>query len=107
MAKVSPKTDVHQYTKEARGRKAAESREKSGAELLEDRQKNKERFENYVRDANNYVRDANDAMRTLETKKSILNLRKKTLEYKTGKKKKKEKKGGEVSPEDFATKWIA
>ena len=56
--------------KEARGRKAAESREKSDAELLEDRQKNKEKFENML-----------DDMRILRTKESILNLRKKTLEY--------------------------
>ena len=44
-----------------------------------------------------------DDMRILRTKESILNLRKKTLEYKT--KKKKEKKGS-VTEEDMYTKVI-
>tara|TARA_R110000823_G_C15851063_1_gene492164 strand:+ start:748 stop:1014 length:267 start_codon:yes stop_codon:yes gene_type:complete len=37
--------------KEARGRKAAESFEKSDAELFENRQKNKERFEDNIKNA--------------------------------------------------------
>ena len=44
-----------------------------------------------------------DDMRKLDTKRSILNLRKKTLEYKAGKKKKKQ---GVVNEEDMFTKVI-
>ena len=44
-----------------------------------------------------------DDLRRLKTKESILNLRKKTLEYKTGKKKKKK---SSVTEEDMYTKVI-
>ena len=80
--------------KEARGREAAESLEKtfqkSGPAFSEQETKD-------MRD------DMRDDMRKLNTKRSILNLRKKTLEYKAGKKKKKQ---GVVTEEDMFTKVI-
>jgi len=75
--------------KEARGRRAAESAEKKFEPAFSEQE----------------TKDMLDDLRRLKTKESILNLRKKTLEYKTGKKKKKEKKGS-VTEEDMYTKVI-
>ena len=78
--------------KEARGRKAAESLEKKfEPKEFEPAFSKQER------------KDMLDDLRKLDTKRSILNLRKKTLEYKAGKKKKKQ---GVVTEEDMFTKVI-
>jgi len=73
--------------KEARGRRAAESAEKKFEPAFSEQE----------------TKDMLDDLRRLKTKESILNLRKKTLEYKTGKKKKKK---GSVTEEDMYTKVI-
>jgi len=77
--------------KEARGRKAAESAEKKFEPAFSEQEKKDMRDQ------------MSDDMRKLDTKRSILNLRKKTLEYKAGKKKKKQ---GVVNEEDMFTKVI-
>jgi|TARA_R100001463_G_scaffold106954_1_gene161552 hypothetical protein len=73
--------------KEARGRRAAESAEKKFEPAFSEQE----------------TKDMLDDLRRLKTKESILNLRKKTLEYKTGKKKKKK---SSVTEEDMYTKVI-
>ena len=78
--------------KEARGRKAAESLEK---------QFKPTKFEPAFSEKEK--KEMLDDLRKLDTKRSILNLRKKTLEYKAGKKKKKQ---GVVNEEDMFTKVI-
>jgi len=80
--------------KEARGRKTADSLEKK----FEPKE-----FEPAFSEQER--KDMLDDLRKLDTKRSILNLRKKTLEYKAGKKKKK-KKQGVVNEEDMYTKVI-
>ena len=84
--------------KKARGRKAADSLEKK-FEPKEFEPAFSEQEKKDMRD------QMSDDMRKLDTKRSILNLRKKTLEYKAGKKKKK-KKQGVVNEEDMYTKVI-
>ena len=77
--------------KEARGRKAAESAEKA--------------FGQAAKEFKPIEEAPIDIQREFNTKLSILKLREKTKEYKTGKKKKKEKKGS-VTEEDMYTKVI-
>jgi len=87
--------------KEARGRKAAGSLEKTFNHI----QKSEPAFsQQEIKDMRDDVQIRDD-MRESDTKRSILNLRKKTLEYKAGKKKKK-KKHGVVTEEDMLTKVI-
>ena len=84
--------------KEVRGRRAAESLEKK----FESKNFEPAFSEQETKDMRDDMRMRDD-LRELDTKRSILNLRKKTLEYKAGKKKKKQ---GVVTEEDMFTKVI-